>query len=339
MIVDPNPRVAQPEYGRGLLEALPRDLLSRPAVFTQPEPWEMVSGIFDAGRTSIHFVTSMEHEHLRSVADSLENRSAVIGIGGGSAMDSAKYAAGHRGLPLVLTPSILSVDAAFTKAAGVREGSRVRYVGAVYPDHLLIDFELLQRARPVLNRAGSADVLSIFTALWDWAQAARRLGEDFEPAVAAEAQHLLHRLYAGAGHLRKVTDEGLRLLAELYVAEIRLCEMVGNSRPEEGSEHYLAYCVEKLTGRSYIHGQLVGLCIDLVGRYQGQDVSPVREFFRELDLDCSPGAVGLSRRELRNALLHMGQFTAEEAHLLPGVFHFREGIIEDDADALLSDLL
>ncbi|MFH1530259.1 MAG: iron-containing alcohol dehydrogenase, partial [Pseudomonadota bacterium] len=104
---------------------------------------------------------------------------------------------------------------------------------------------------PVLNRAGASDVLSIFTALWDWREAAQR-GEDFEEGIAAQAAGLLERLYAGAAELRDVTDAGLGLLSELFVGEVRLCEMVGSSRPEEGSEHYLADCIEKTTERSYI---------------------------------------------------------------------------------------
>ena len=46
-----------------------------------------------------------------------------------------------------------------------------------------------------------------------------------------------------------VSEEGLRLLSELYVEEVALCEAWGDSRPEEGSEHYLAYCVEDISSR------------------------------------------------------------------------------------------
>jgi len=274
---------------------------------------------------------TMELSTIDAVTQGFGSASAVIGFGGGSALDHAKYTAWKLQLPLVLVPSILSVDAAYTKAVGVREGSKVRYVGEVYPEYLLIDFELLQAAPPILNRAGAGDILSIFTALWDWREAGDRLGESYHPLIAAESQKLLDRLYAAAEELAAVTEDGLHLLSELYVGEVRLCEMVGNSRPEEGSEHYIAYCIEHQTRRSYIHGQLVGLGILIGGAYQGQDIAPVKDYLQRLRLDCSPEAVGLSRAELHASLCAMGDYVRRETQLLPGVFHFENGISSEEA--------
>ena len=329
------PRAARPRYGRDLLATVPPLLCRRPVVFTQPEPWAVVAPTFDVDPGFVHLAEGTDHVMLQRIADAVGPVSAVFGIGGGTALDVAKFTAWRRGLPLVLVPSILSVDAAFTRAAGVREGGRVRYVGDVVPEHLLIDFALLQEAPPDLNRAGTGDVLSIVTALWDWREAGDR-GEDYDAGIAAQAAGLLDRMYAGAATLRDVTDAGLRLLAELYVAEVRLCERVGTSRPEEGSEHYLAYCIEKTTGRPYLHGRLVGLCVDLVGRLQGQDTSTVRGFLETLGLDCSLDAVGLSRGELRESLLNMPDYLAGEPQLLPGVFHFRGALPSAEVETLVA---
>jgi glycerol-1-phosphate dehydrogenase [NAD(P)+] len=334
MTLNPDPRVAVPTFGRHLLDTVPAALRERPIVLTQPEPWAMVAHLFDPERTSFHFVRTMEHARVREVSASFGPATAVFGIGGGSALDHAKYVAWSAGLPLVLVPTILSVDAAFTKAIGVREGARVRYVGEVWPAHLLIDFRLLETAPRVLNLAGTGDILSIFTALWDWREAGRRLGEPYDEAVAARSRELLARLIAGAPWLRDGTDNGLRLLADLYVEEVRLCEIVGSSRPEEGSEHYLAYCVESLTGGHYVHGQLVGACILIAGLVQGQDVTPIATCLRAVGLDCSPAAIGVARAEFRRALLHVHDYVRQEAQLLPGVFHFAP-VAQGDADRVL----
>ena len=331
----PSPYVPRPRYGRLLLESLPAELRARPIVITQPEPWQQIRRLFDADATQLHFAVGMEHADVLARSDAFGPASVVIGVGGGTALDHAKYTAWRRGLPLVLAPSILSVDAAFTRAIGVREGARVRYVGDARPDHLLVDFGLLQAAPPLLNRAGAADVLSIFTALHDWEAAAERTGEGFAPDIAAEARALLERLLAGAAGLRDQTEEGLRLLAELYVGEVVLCERWGNARPEEGSEHYVAYALEARSGGHYVHGQLVGLGVVLAGLHQGQDVAPVARFLRELDLDCRYEAVGTSRAEMRAVLLGMGEYVRQEAQLLPGVFHLRGGVPAGEVDALL----
>ncbi len=334
--LNPNPRVAEPTYGRDLLQSLPAALLAKPIVLTQPEPWTLVEGLFPAGAAQVHMVTNMEHDEVRARSEGFGAASAVFGVGGGSALDHAKYTAWVTGLPLVLVPSILSVDAAYTKAIGVREGRRVRYVGEVYPDHLLVDYALLDAAPAILNRAGAGDILSIFTALWDWREAGARLGEPYYPEIAARSQAILDRLYAAAAALREGAEEGYRVLSDCYVEEVRLCEMVGNSRPEEGSEHYLAYCIEHQTKRGYIHGQLVGLGVLLAGAHQGQDITPVRRYLESLGLDCRPAAVGVSAAELRRALVGLKDYVAQEGQLLPGVFHFEGGLDEAAANALIA---
>jgi glycerol-1-phosphate dehydrogenase [NAD(P)+] len=330
------PRVALPTYGRNLLRTLPASVFENPIVLTQPEPWALACGAFPNDRTQVHHVATMEHSRVQEVTSAFGGGSAVFGIGGGSALDHAKFTAWKTGLPLVLVPSILSVDAAYTKAIGIREGSRVRYVGAMYPDHFLVDYDILQAAEPVLNRAGVGDILSIFTALWDWREAGARLGEPYDQGIADDSKALLERMFEGAVEIGNCTEAGLHLLSELYVGEVRLCEMVGNARPEEGSEHYVAYCLEHRTQRHYLHGALVGMGVLLAGAYQGQDIAPVAAFLRNVQLDSSYQAVGTNRNEVRDCLLAMGDYVVHESQLLPGVFHFRNGISSQEVEAVMA---
>lgn len=331
-------REARPTYGRDLIAGLEPELLDRPIVITQPEPWALVSQHFDPAATQIHTVASMERQRVEERSASFDDAGAVFGIGGGAALDHAKHTAWVRGLPLVLIPSILSVDAAFTSSIAVREYRRVRYVGEVTPAHLLVDFNILQAAPPMLNRAGVGDVLSIFTALWDWNEASKRTGERYDPVVAGEADSLLEHMMSNVFELQMVTEDGLRKLAELFCEEVRLCNRVGSSRPEEGSEHHLAYCIEATTGKVLLHGRLVAMCTCLAAEYQGQDTRRIRAFLRDLQLDCSPGAVGVTREELRRSLGQVCTFVREEDQLLPGAFHFADQITPQELHGLMGTL-
>jgi len=277
----------------------------------------------------------MVHSEVARIAGRFGPASAVLGIGGGSALDFAKFVAWTRNLPLILVPSILSADAAFTRSIAVREGARVRYVGSILPQALLIDFSLLSRAPRELNLSGVGDILSIFTALWDWKEAGNRLGEAHDPEIASGSRAVLDRLLAGAREVRDLGEEGLHLLSESYREEVRLCERFGNARPEEGSEHYIAYALEHRTRRHYLHGRLISLCTLLAGRCQGQDIAPIQSFLEEVGLGVGFRAVGTSRREMREVLLGMKDYVLQEKPLLPGVFQFREGSSEREADALL----
>ncbi len=327
------PRLAEPVHGRGLLDGLPVELLERPLVLTQPEPWALVGDHFEPERTHVDQVAGMESERLEARTQGYPEASAVFGIGGGTALDAAKYYAWRRDRPLVLMPSILSVDAAYTRAIGIRDAGRVRYVGEVVPDHLLVDFDLIQAAEPVLNRAGVGDLLSIFTAVWDWRQAHERLGEAYDPQVAAHSSAILQRVLAEADAIRAVDERGLETISHAYLDEVRLCEQIGNARPEEGSEHTLAYCLEARTGRGFLHGRLIGLCVLLTGLHQGQAVEPLAAFLEAIALDCSPELQELTWRQVEDGLCAVGDYAAAEAPL-PGVFHFTGNLDRARARAL-----
>jgi glycerol-1-phosphate dehydrogenase [NAD(P)+] len=225
------------------------------------------------------------------------------------------------GARLILVPTILSVDAPFTKAVGVRVNHRVRYLGEVFPDHLLVDFALLRQAPPRLNRAGVGDLLSIYTALSDWRLAAQAKGERFDEAIAAESQALLERLLAGAAEIRDCTEAGLRLLAELYAGEVRLCEQMGNSRPEEGSEHYFGYCLEALTKKHLLHGELVALAVLLTASYQDQPIEPILDFLRAVQVEYRPDRIGVTDDEVLRTLLALPYYLREERQLGYGIYH------------------
>ena len=163
-----------PTYGRNLLSSLDEALRKSPVICTQPEPWELCKDAF-APDTTPHLVTDVDHPAVLARCEKWKQEisdgtrapvTCVFGIGGGSALDHAKYASVALKVPLVLCPSILSVDAGYTVAAGVREKREadgkvsVIYVGDSRPVALLVDFGMLQAAPPILNRSGIGDLLS-----------------------------------------------------------------------------------------------------------------------------------------------------------------------------------
>ena len=334
---EPGTRQALPTYGRELLRALDADLFEDWIVFCAPEPWRDVESMFPGKPKAVVIPESMEQKPLEKQIGDLPKANVVFGIGGGSACDAAKMYAWKTGARLVLVPTILSVDAPFTKAVGVRVGGRVRYVGEVFPEKLLIDFGLLERSPKRMNRGGIGDVLSIHTALFDWKLARDRTGEAYDEEIAGQSQALLDRLLAGAADIGACNEKGLRLLSELFVGEIALCERFGNSRPEEGSEHYFAYCLEWLTRKHYMHGELIGLAVILTSLYQEQDTRHVIEFCAEASVEVRPKKIGIEPEEIREALLALPGYLQEETQLPYGVYH-NKGVREIDAGRLLDGL-
>jgi glycerol-1-phosphate dehydrogenase [NAD(P)+] len=326
-----------PTYGRDLIPTLDPALFDDCLVFAAPEAWDLIKHEFHFPPKQVVQPKSMEQSKLERQVDRVARCETVFGIGGGSAIDAAKMFAWKNGGRLILVPSILSADAPFTKAVAVRVDHRVRYVGEVFPDHLLIDFALLEQAPAKLNHAGVGNILSIYTALADWKIAAETNGEAYDAGVAAHSQALLDRMFAGRDAIRDVTEDGLKLLSELFLGEVALCEQFGDSRPREGSEHYFAYAIESLTRKRFIHGELIALGVLLAAIYQDQPVAPIIDFLEHVGVEFRPAQVGVSEEDIRAALLALPEYLQDETQLLYGVFHHK-GVSTEQADAIIAKL-
>ncbi len=317
-------------YGEGLLgSVLPKG--ETWLVVTMPEPWEIARSQFSQ-TPLLHFVTTMAEAEVERVTDALPPLDGVLGLGGGSCMDFAKFVAWKHNTPCVLAPSIVSVDACLTDAIAVRRDGRVHYLGQVYPQEVLVDFDVICKAPPALNRAGAGDILSIHTALSDWKRAHEDNGEAYSAEIAASSRALLKVLAEKAEDIRNATPLGIQTLVELFNAEVRLCYEMGNSRPEEGSEHFWAYNLEFRTGRSFVHGDLIALGILLMSGLQENDVAGVKARIQALGLNHTPEALQLSKETVRESLLTARDYAVED-QLAYSVLHARP------IDATLADHL
>lgn len=291
------------ESGHGVIERL-SGLKGTTLVVTMEPPWRLVQERIRWEPDHVHMITDMEYATLEAANAALPGCDTVIGVGGGSCCDTAKYLAWKRGCDMVLVPTIVSVDAPLTNMIAVRRQNTVTYVGDIWPERLLIDYDVIQRAPKELNRAGAGDIASIHTALFDWYLAHEQTGEVYDTGIAKRAHECLIDLERNADEIREVTPRGIDTIVDLYRREVEFCAQVGTSRPEEGSEHIVAYGLENLTGRHFIHGHLVALGIFVMARLQQNDPAGITELMDRTGLEyVCPGAEPSEVAECLRSLL------------------------------------
>ena len=251
---------------------------------------------------------------LDAMAEVEDASSVVVGIGGGTALDTAKFLAWKTGKRLIQIPTITSVDAGFTTAIGVRDAGHVRYIGDITPELVVLDLALIRSAPARLNRAGIGDILSCHTGLHDW-QAASSFdqGHPWREDLATLARTLLAELDDAAEEIHAVTDDGVRFMASAYRRIGAACTEAGHSRFEEGSEHFWAYCYEHASGAHQVHGELIALGVVALSHVQGNEAEWAKALVQRCGTRSHPDALAITRDQFIDALTNLREYARSES--------------------------
>jgi glycerol dehydrogenase-like iron-containing ADH family enzyme len=261
-------------------------------------------------------VRSLDIEELEAILPTLPACAAIIGLGGGQAVDVAKFIAWRRGLPLFQVPTAMTVNAPFGQRAGLRRDGIVRYVGWAVPQAVYVDLDVVRTAPVGLNRAGVGDILCYHTAHLDW-QLSRDLGKTeprwpYDDALVAAARSRLDAVLGALDAIHDVTDLGIRTLMEAHRWGGDAFHAAGwNPRHIEGVEHFLFYALERQTGRHFIHGQPVGLGIVLGSVLHESGAEDMVAALHRAGVDIRPEAMSVTWADAERAMRSLGSFVRE----------------------------
>ncbi|MDH4308527.1 MAG: iron-containing alcohol dehydrogenase [Acidimicrobiia bacterium] len=299
------------EYGRDLIERH-RERFDDAVVVTQPEVWPAVeTRIGPATPRHVEIAHDLTPGGLERLVDELPE-APIVGVGGGVAMDVAKWVHWRRQTPLTQVPGLPSVNACFTRMTAIRDGGIVRYDGGAVPDLVLVDFELMRTAPIAMIRAGIGDVLSCHTARFDW-ELAVAAGNDpaWDEEAAAASLRYISNLAEAAPAIHDATDEGIEALMELHREIGWRCHDLGHARFEEGSEHFFAYCFEEVTGRTILHGEIVSLGVIAMSLAQDNRPQHPLDIIRAAGTRHRLDDLGLTWDEVETTLRRLPAFAQE----------------------------
>jgi glycerol-1-phosphate dehydrogenase [NAD(P)+] len=208
-------------------------------------------------------------------ADLPKGVAAIVGIGGGKALDVAKYVGFLGRLPYYAVPTSLSNDGFCSPQSSLAIHGKRRSLAAALPYGVVVDTAVCRAAPRVLTLSGVGDLVAKFTAVRDWKLAFYKTGEPVNDFAALLSDGTIHSYLSHP----QFDLEGIRLLATSLMFNGISMEICGSSRPASGSEHLISHALDEHSARPRLHGLQVGVAAYLVSILQGLNTARIAELF------------------------------------------------------------
>lgn len=266
-----------------------------------------IAEILETNEYKVHVwrIDSPRLEVAEKVANEANKRgiTVFIGVGGGKAIDVAKYSAAKNNGYFISIPTAASHDGIASPFASLKGLSKPTSISAVTPYAIIADINLIAKAPPRLLRAGVGDLIGKLTAVKDW-QLAHRLKGEYYGEYAAQlallsAKHVIryHELIASGN------SDGVRIVVEALVSSgVAMC-IAGSSRPASGSEHLFSHALDIIAPGKALHGEQVALgTIMMLYLYGDSRWKKVKKIMKKIGLPTTAREIGIPVEKIVEAL-------------------------------------
>ena len=308
--------------GRNLLVEINHVAHEPFVVITMEDLWPIYKNNFDPS-TKVIFVESTEKKWLDDLITKLGNFCSIIGLGGGQAIDTAKYISWKTNKPFFQFPTSLSVDAVFGHRSAVRIENVVRYVGWSVPECVFIDLDIIKSAPIKINTAGIGDILCFITGVMDW-QYARDSGQlekqwKYDEELANTSLIKAQAVIDDYQEIKDMTVKGIKIMIDaLKWGGSSYCNSGWNPRHIEGVEHLIFYSLEYHTKKLFLHGQAVCLGIVIGCMMHKKRNVELKNIINKIGVDINPKSMNLGWDEVKHSLVNLKDFV-EESNFMRGI--------------------
>ncbi|ENN95557.1 3-dehydroquinate synthase [Methanocaldococcus villosus KIN24-T80] len=182
---------------------------------------------------------------------------AIIGVGGGRAIDYGKYLAYKNDLPFISIPTTASNDGIASPIVSIKQPSFM----TVSPIAIIVDTKIIEKSPKRLLASGFGDIVSNITAVLDWQLAYKEKGEKYSESSAIFSKTVAEEIlnYVLSSDLKEFHKK----LAKALVGSGIAIAIANSSRPASGSEHLFSHALDYLKEKykldvDSLHGEQCG---------------------------------------------------------------------------------
>lgn len=238
----------------------------------------LVSGGINVYHKSI--ISNIDIENIIHEAFAIpKSVDVLVGIGGGKALDYAKYCAHVLAIPFVSIPTSTSNDGFCSPNSSLMVAGKRKTVSAKIPYGVIVDIEAIKTSPDSCIYSGIGDLISKITAGKDWKEAAKISGERFNDFANIIAENTVSEILSYKDCDTKSSVFLFHLTNSLLMNGISM-EIAGFSRPASGSEHLISHAYDQIAKIPSMHGIQVGVATYICSYLQQNRFETVKNFLQ-----------------------------------------------------------
>ena len=243
---------------------------------------------------------------------------SLIGIGGGKIQDTCKFASFMSKKNFFSIPTTLANDGLCSPIAVLKmKDGFTKSIGTKLPLALFIDTNIVANSPIELRKAGIGDILSNYTAIYDW-RVAEKCNKDTINDFALSISDISFNVINNISKTDiEISDKNfIEQLAEAIVLSGIAMYIAGTSRPCSGSEHLFSHTIDRLYNKKNLHGLQVALGSIVAAYLQGRDYGKLINLLKRFDIDVRPEILNLTQNEYIDCWKHAKESRKERYTIL-----------------------
>jgi len=245
---------------------------------------------------------NIEIENVTRIAFQIPSGTqAVIGVGGGKAIDTAKYMSFLNNVQFISVPTSVSNDGFASSTCSFFINGKRKSVPAKMPYGIIVDIDVIKGSPEKFIYSGIGDLISKITSLYDWKfeeENGITVIDGFAATIARKSVNSFIRMECTNIRSEVFLEE---LVESLIMSGVSV-EIAGNSAPASGSEHLISHALDESIDSPQLHGVQVGIGTYIMSVVQKNNHQRIQTIFNQTGFTNYAKGVGMRAEDFKKAI-------------------------------------
>jgi glycerol-1-phosphate dehydrogenase [NAD(P)+] len=257
-------------------------------------------------------------KEVTRVQNAIERKSAgfVLGVGGGTVIDVAKFASYKTSRDFISVPTAASHDGIASPQASLKESKGSISKRAISPLAIVADTSIIKKAPYRMLASGCADVISNLSAINDWELAHRLKNEEFSTYAASLSKTAAELLLKNAGLIKTKSEDAVWIAVKGMIVSGVAMSVAGSSRPASGAEHMFSHVLDKISPGRAMHGEQCGVGAIMMMYLHGENWEEIRDALKKIGAPTTAKELDIPKKKIIQALVNAHSIRPERYTIL-----------------------